>query len=271
MTPRPLHQKLATILTLSPLLILAACGGGGLPGSGPSARLAGGTVQELPTNLQAAICQGRAQDAIDALTAEPLMSPTDRFYIALALDEAGMGTRARHLYARVMQTASKDSVRARCPDRVLANGPVVDEAARRLATISQVLSAMDVNLAPQPRLHDGIAPSGPIRVVDPVKFSGVVPSGHPSAIARPSSQSPLGQWFVHLSSYRSMDTAMKNRATVEAKFPPLAGIIDQWELEVGGSVAVRLGVRVGEKADATSLCNAIKSQQEYCAVIDTSQ
>lgn len=271
MTRGPLHQKLVTILKLSPLLIVAACGGGGLSNSGPSARIAEGTVQELPANLQAAICQGRAQDAIDALTAEPLMSPTDRFYIALALDEAGLGTRARLLYARVMQTASKDSVRARCPDRILANGPVVDEAARRLASISQVLSAMDVNLAPEPRLHDGIAPSGPIRVVDPVKFSGVAPSGRPSAIARPTSQSPLGQWFVHLASYRSMDTAMKNRATVEAKFPPLAGIIDQWELQVGGSVAVRLGVRVGEKSDATSLCNAVKSQQEYCAVIDTSQ
>ena len=271
MSQKPRYQKMATLLKLSPLLIAAACGGGGFSGAGPSTSLPGGTVQELPANLQAAICQGRAQNAIDALTAEPLVSATDRFYVALALEEAGMGTRARLLYAGVMQTASKDSVRARCPDRVLANGPVVDEAARRLATLSQILSAMDVNLAPEPRLHDGIAPSGPIRVVDPVKFSGYVPSGRPRAVTRPGSQSPLGQWFVHLASYRSMDNAMKNRATLEAKFPSLAGIIDQWEIEVDGTPAVRLGIRVSEKAEARGLCNTIKSQQEYCAVIDTSQ
>jgi hypothetical protein len=122
-------------------------------------------------------------------------------------------------------------------------------------------------------LHDGIAPSGPIRVVDPIKFSGGAPQsyGRPSAVSKPSSQSPLGQWFVHLASYRSMDNAVKNRSTLEAKFPSLTGVIDQWELEVNGGTAVRLGVRVSERADATSLCNSVKSQQEYCAVIDTSR
>jgi len=265
------YKKLATLLKLSPLVIVVACGGTGMPGSGPTARVAGGAVHELPSNLQAAICQGRAQDAIDALTAEPLVSATDKFYTALALEEAGLGTRARLMYAGLMQTGSKDSVRARCADRVLANGTVVDESARRLAALSQFLTAMDVNLAPEPRLHDGISPAGPIRVMDPVKFSASAPGGRASAIARPTSQSPLGQWFVHLASYRSMDTAMKNRATLEAKFPPLVGILDQWELEVGGSTAVRLGVRVSERSDANSLCNSVKSQQEYCAVIDTSQ
>jgi len=265
------YKNLIMLLKLSPLLIVAACGGSGLSSSGPSTQIAGGAVHELPSNLQAAICQGRPQDAIDALTAEPLVSSTDKFYTALALEEAGLSTRARLMYAGLMQTGSKDSVRARCPDRVLANGTVVDESARRLAALSRFLTAMDVNLAPEPRLHDGISPAGPIRVMDPVKYSGSVPSSRPSAIARPASQSPLGQWFVHLASYRSMDTAMKNRSTLEAKFPPLVGVIDQWELEVGGSTAVRLGVRVSERADANSLCNSVKSQQEYCAVIDTSQ
>ncbi len=271
MLKMPQYNKLKTLLKLSPLLIVAACGGSSLSGSGPSTLVDGGMMRELPSNLQAAICQGRPQEAIDALTAEPLVSPTDKFYTALALEEAGLGTRARLLYASLMQTGSKDSVRASCPDRVLANGTVVGESARRLAALSQFLTAMDVDLAPEPRLYDGIAPSGPIRVMDPIKFSGGVPNGRPSAVARPNSQSPLGQWFVHLASYRSMDNAMKNRATLEAKFPPLAGIIDQWELDVGGSLAVRLGVRVSEKADASALCNAVKNQQEYCAVIDTSQ
>jgi len=271
MSTRHQHSKLAIAFKLAPVLLVAACGSNNLPGSGPTASFNGGIVQELSSNLQAAICEGRPQDALEALTAEPLVSPTDRFYTALALEEAGIPTRARLMYARVMQTGSNDSVRASCPDRVLANGPVVSEAGRRLAALSQYLTAMDVNLAPPSRLHDGIAPSGPIRVVDPIKFSGSVSHGPVGAVSKPGSQSPLGQWFVHLASYRSMDNALKNRSTLEAKFPELTGIIDQWELNVGGSTAVRLGVRVSERADATSLCNSVKSQQEYCAVIDTSQ
>lgn len=271
------HQKNITpLIKLAPALLLAACGGGNLQSVGPTASVAGGSVQALSSNLEAAICEGRPQDAIAALSAEPLVSPTDKFYTALALEEAGIVNRARLMYARVMQTGSNDSVRANCFDRVLANGSVVSEAGRKLAALSQYLTAMDVNLAPPTRLHDGIAPSGPIRVVDPIRFSGNSRGGRPAnnhatVLSKPNSQSPLGQWFVHLASYSSMNAATKNRSTLEAKFPPLTGIIDQWELDVGGSTAVRLGVRVSEKSDANTLCNSVKSQQEYCAVIDTSQ
>lgn len=270
------QTKIITLAKLAPFFVLAACGGGNLQGSGPVASLTEGPVQALSPNLEASICNGRAQEAIDSLSAEPLVSATDRFYTALALEETGAVNRARLMYARVMQTGSTDSVRASCFDRVLANGPVVDEAGRRLAALSQYLTAMDVNLAPPTRLHDGIAPSGPIRVVDPVRFSGRNTSSHANsmstgALSKPTSQSPLGRWFVHLASYRSIDAATKNRSTLEAKFPQLAGIIDQWELDVDGSTAVRLGVRVSERTDANTLCNSVKSQQEYCAVIDTSQ
>ena len=221
--------------------------------------------------LQEAICQGQAQEALDGLLAEPLVSAADRFYTALALEESGAAQRARMIYAGIMQTGSDDIVRARCPDRVLADGPVRDEAARRLAALSELLAMMDVNFAPERALHEGIARSGPVRVVDPPRFPTNLAGGPPRTVARPASQSPLGQWFVHLASYRSIDSAMKNRSTLETKFPSLAGIIDQWELDVGGSPAVRLGVRMSAREDATRLCNAVKSQQEYCAVIDTSQ
>lgn len=255
-------------LKLMPLMAVAACGMFG--SSAPSSR-PGALVQEMASGLEDAVCTGRAQEAVDVLLSEPLVSPTDRFFVALALEEAGLAPRARLLYANVMQTASDDIVRARCPDRVLANGPVKEEAARRLAALSELLTAMDVNLSPVRPLHDGIPPSGPVKIVDGRKFPDSFAGGPPRAVSRPTSQSPLGQWFVHLASYRSMDNAMRNKPTLETKFPALAGIIDQWELDVGGNLAIRLGVRVSDRSDANGLCTAVKSQQEYCAVIDTSR
>lgn len=253
---------------LAPLLMVAACGA--FSPSTPTSR-SGATVQAIPSDLRDAICQDQAAEAVDALMAEPLLGATDQFYLALALEEAGLAPRARMIYARVMQSGSQDIVRASCPDRVLANGLVQDEAARRLAALSELLTAMDVNLSPQRQLHEGIPPSGPERVVDTAKFPRGFAGGPPRSVVRPMSQSPLGQWFVHLASYRSMDNAMRNKSTLETKFPALAGIIDQWELDVGGSLAIRLGVRVSDRADANGLCNAVKSRQEYCAVIDTSR
>lgn len=269
MIQSPHGSLILSSLKLLPLALVAACGM--LSPSGPGARSSGGTLQEMTPDLQAALCQGRAQEVVDTLISEPLVSATDQFYTALALEEAGAGPRARLLYAGVMQSASQDRVMARCSDRVLANGPVADEAARRLAALSELLTAMDMDLSPVPRLHEGIPQSGPTRVVDGRKFPASFASGPPRTVTRPASQSPLGQWFVHLASYRSMDNAMKNKSTLETRYPALAGIIDQWELDVSGSLAVRLGVRVRDRADANRLCNAVKSQAEYCAVIDTSR
>lgn len=268
MAQSPIRTNAINSLKLLPLLAVAACGV--LSPSSPSSR-GGVLVQDMSSDLEDAVCTGRAQTAADALLAEPLVSPTDRFFVALALEEAGLAPRARLLYANVMQTGSDDIVRARCPDRVLANGPVREEAAKRLAALSELLTAMDVNLSPVRPLHDGIPPSGPVKAVDGRKFPESFAGGPPRTVVRPASQSPLGQWFVHLASYRSMDNAMRNKPTLETKFPALAGIIDQWELDVGGNLAIRLGVRVADRADANGLCNAVKSQQEYCAVIDTSR
>lgn len=267
MIPR-LDSKLCQkiIVSLS-FLGLAACGvlGGGSTGPSGSSDM---QMRELPRALQTAICEGRAQEAVDALLAEPLFSPSDRFYTALALEEAGAGPRARIFYAGVMQTNANEYVKARCPDRILADGPVVSEAARRLAALSQNLAAMDVNLAPSRPLHNGLpASASPIKSINSYSYTG----SSSQTVERPQSQSPLGQWFAHLVSYRSMENAMENRATLEKKFPALSGILDQWELNVGGSAAIRLGVRVSQRADADSLCNAVKSQGDYCAVIDTSR
>lgn len=255
-------------IKLLPLVALTACG---ILGPAEPSTRGGVVVQDMASSLQDAICEDRAQEAVETLLSEPLVSPTDQFFVALALEEAGLAPRARLIYAQVMQSGSEDIVRARCPGRVLANGPVDEESAKRLAALSELLTAMDVNLSPDEPLHEGIPSSGPTRTVDGRKFPATFAAGPPRAVARPSSQSPLGQWFVHLASYRSMENAMGNKSTLENKFPALAGIIDQWELDVGGSLAIRLGVRVADRGDANTLCNAVKSQQEYCAVIDTSR
>jgi len=265
--------KFRSVFKLVPLLLLGACSAvSGIMGtSGPSSNSS--AVRPLPAQMQTALCEGRSQQVIDVLTSEPLFSASDRFYIALALEEAGAAMRARSIYATVMQTGSDDVVRVSCPDRTLADGRVTDEAARRLASLSQQLAALDVNLTPDRPLHDGLPRTSPISVNSTggggsaLSFTG----GSGQNITSPSSQSPLGQWFAHLSSYGSLESATSNRSNVEQKFPALTGMIDQWELVVNGNTAIRLGVRVTEKSDADRLCNAVKSQGEYCAVIDTSQ
>ena len=265
------HQRITwPVLKLLPLLLLSACGTmSGMGGTSTTAN--NGTVRPMPAPLQTAICEGRGQEALDALMAEPLFSASDRFYTALALEETGAAMRARAVYAAVMQTGSTDIVRVRCGDRILANGLATDEAGRRLAALSQQLAALDVNLNPERPLHDGLERTSAINPVSTSQATLSYAGGAAQSITRPSSQSPLGQWFAHLTSYGSIESATSNRSNVEQKFPALSGLIDQWELVVNGNTAIRLGVRVSEKSDADRLCNAVKSQGEYCAVIDTSR
>lgn len=220
---------------------------------------------EMKATIKQALCEGRADDAVKQLTAEPLASPTDRFFLALSLEQSGHPTRAQMFYAQLMQTGYNGYVRVHCGRNVLVDGSVSEEAARRLAVIARNLAIMDVNLRPTPRLHKGIPPAEPAS-----KKSGSTYSGPALDVGKPGSQSPFGQWFAHLASYRSIDNAMKNKGTLEGKFPALAGVIDQWEVITNGRQTIRLGIRVQEKADAQNLCQAVKSHGEYCAVIDTS-
>lgn len=252
------------VLSLS---LLAACASfDPFGGSNRSATGANGTVARMPSDLENAICQGMAEDAVAVMTSEPLASNADRFFLALATEEAGHPARARALYARLMQSGSADRVRVRCGRRTLADGTVSDEAAKRLAAVARDLAVLDANLRPQRPLHQGLPPAMPVASTG---GTASVPVGPRRAVDRPGSQSPFGQWFVHLASYRSIEAATNNRATIERQFPALAGIIDQWEVDVGG-MAVRLGVRLNDKAEANRVCGAVKSQGSYCAVLDTS-
>ena len=262
-----MHLGRAAALMLSAGL-LAACSGGGLfSGGGAPTGSNGGTARMQPDVL-GAICEGHAEDAIALLSAEPLMSDADRFFIAVATEEAGHPSRARMQYARLMQSGSTDKVSVRCGRRILAEGMVSGEAAKRLAAVARDLAVMDANLRPTIPLHQGL-PASMLTTpnASPSGLSGY--TGPARAVDKPGSQSPFGQWFVHLVSYRSIDTATKNRSVLEAKYPAFVGIIDQWEVDAGG-LAIRLGVRLSDRAEANSLCGAVKSQGEYCAVMDTS-
>ncbi|MBL4789790.1 MAG: SPOR domain-containing protein [Kordiimonadaceae bacterium] len=265
--------KLGRAVTASALLLLlGACSGGfGLFSSNNSTGSVGGTFR-MQSNVRNAVCEGRADEAVAIMSAEPLASQPDKFFVALAIDESGHPVRARQLYVRLMQVGSQERVLVNCGNRVLADGTVANEAARRLAAVAQQMAALDANLRPTPALHSGLPALTPRRNSAASSSSGspFVASGSPVMIQRPSSQSPFGRWFVHLSSYRSLENAEGNRATLERKFPKLSGLIDQWQVNVNGP-AIRLGVRTDNKPEATAICNAIKSQGSYCAVLDSSK
>jgi len=264
----PAHRAGSAVCAVLSLGLLAACSSGGIfSGNTPS----GGGTTRMPSNAQDAICEGRADDAVAIMTKEPLASAADRFFVAVAMDEAGHAARSRMLYVNLMQGGSTDRVTINCGSRLLANGTVSGEAARRLAAVTRDMAALDANLRPPMPLPFGLPSSEPTyTVATNSNASGNLPTGPARAVNKPSSQSPLGQWFSHLASYRSFDHAVANRSTLEASFPGLKGIIDQWEVDVNG-LAIRLGVRMNSKAEAEDLCGAVKSQGAYCAVMDTSK
>lgn len=239
--------------------LLIACGstGGGMDTPVNQAQRAGSAIE-------AAICEGRAGDAVQILTAEPLVSPTDRFFKGLAFEQYGYAVSARREYAALMQSGNQERVFLRCGRETLANGSVSDEAARRLAIVAQQLRAMDVTTPNTRSLPVGL----PGRGGNPTSSTAGYTSSSPMTVSRPSSTSPLGRWFAHLASYSSYQNAQTNKPTLEKKFPSLAGYIDQWEVNLRGG-AVRLGVRLDSRDDATRLCNQVKSNGDYCAVLDT--
>jgi len=247
--------------------LLGACSGGGFFSGADAPTGANGSTARMQDAVLDAMCEGHAEDAIALMTSEPLMSDADRFFVALATEVAGHPFRARMQYARLMQTGSTDKVSVRCGRRVLAEGMVSDEAAKRLAAVARDLSVLDANLRPNRQLHKGL-PAATYTNGDGAGNGSNAPLGPARAVSRPGSQNPLGQWFAHLVSYRSIEAATKNRSVLEAKYPSLAGIIDQWEVDAGG-MAIRLGVRLNSRAEADELCGSVKSQGSYCAVLDT--
>ncbi|TNE67158.1 MAG: hypothetical protein EP335_02160 [Alphaproteobacteria bacterium] len=256
------------IAGLMSLLTLSAC----MDGPSPARVTPGAKVRSAPATVQAALCEGRAADAVLTMAAEPLAAPSDRFYTALALEEAGQAVRARRMYADLMSAGYDDWVSIRCGKEYKANGPISEEAGKHLAMIARTLQAMDVAMAPATRLGDGLPSLSSTNPASGTTSGAVVhrasANTSPMTVTRPSSQTPLGRWFVHLASYRSVDHVRENKVTLEKQFPALAGVLDQWEVDVNG-LAIRIGVRVDSRDEARALCNSIKSQGAYCAVLDT--
>ena len=259
-----------TSLFLMASALVAACSGEGV-GNLPDVQT--GRTIEMPRAALSAFCQNAPAEALELLSAEPMASPADRFFIAAALERSGRVTRARQVYAGLMQTNTRENVSILCGDQIIAHGPVTDEAGRRLAIISRDMALLDANMRPNRPLHAGLPASNkPQQTVLPAAGTRkpVRSKGPVTNIPKPTTNSPFGTWFVHLSSYRSMDNAIKNRPTLEAKYPALQGFIDQWEVDSRGT-AIRLGVRLQDKAEADRLCAAVKNSGNYCAVIDTSR
>ncbi|WP_417449949.1 hypothetical protein [Kordiimonas sp.] len=250
------------------LLVVTACAAGG-----PSRRSVApdARAQPIAPAVEQALCEGRATDAARILTSEPLSSPADRFYTGLALEESGRPIAARRIYASLMTSGARDTVFVHCGNTVLADGPISAEAGRRLALVATRLQAMDVART-EPLQFTGALPTTREKPADTTRKTPAssAATAQRSDVTRPSGSSPLGRWFAHFASYRSYDHAMTGKSSLEKQYPALSGIIDQWEVNVGG-YALRLGVRLSDRADASSLCAQVKSQGEYCAVMDTSQ
>ena len=257
-------SALKTAMLVAGLLFLPACTGApSFLGGSPNRVTSGGPVHMSDTALRA-LCAGQAKEAVELLMAEPMASPTDIFFSAVALEQAGHPAKARNLYASVMRAGSTALVKIRCGGTTVANGNVMDEAALRLATISRNLALLDVDLRPTRPLHLGLPPSK-----KSAKSIQSAYRGPRMTVVAPEGQSPFGQWFVHLASYGSIESATKSKSTLSKQFPALNGIIDQWEVNSSGRTAIRLGIRVQGKAAAQKLCTSVKSQGKYCAVINT--
>ncbi|WP_417464156.1 hypothetical protein [Kordiimonas sp.] len=263
--PHRAGLKLVSLTTV--LLLLGACATGG---TGRSVRPQSASVQRASDAVEQAMCEGRAIDAARMLMSEPLSSAPDRFYTGLALEQSGRPVAARRVYASLMNSGSRDMVFMRCGNEIMADGMVGSEAGRRLAIIASELQTMDVARMQPVRLDHGL----PAMTEKPADVARTAPAagntGPRRDVTRPSGSSPLGRWFAHLASYRSYEQAVSSKSILEKKYPALSGIIDQWEVNVGG-FALRLGVRLQEKSDAQTMCNQVKSQGDYCAVLDTSQ
>ncbi len=250
-------KSLALMLTV---FFISACSGGtGQYGAQQ------GSVRTPSEEVRTALCENRTSDAVTLLSAEPLAAPADRFYTALAFEQGGRPVTARRIYAELMNAGYMEQVMLRCGSSYMVRGNISEESGKHLAMIARDLQPMDVTPTSLITLHDGLPSQSPPSTANKkAKHTG------PINVARPASQSPLGRWFAHLASYRSFDNAQKNKVNLEKKFPALANILDQWEVNVSG-FAIRLGIRVQDKADATALCDSVKNQGAYCAVIDTSQ
>ncbi len=264
-------KLLKTSMVLSVASLVGACSSGGSSFSSNSPSLRSGETMTMGSAAEAALCQNKPGRALAILSAEPFSSPTDKFFMAVALEKSGHANRARQTYASVMQSGSNDNVSLRCGNETIAMGAVTSEAGKRLANISRHLALLDVNMHPRPPLHRGLASMSRPVALPPVRSSSGTrkPNQAPvTTLAAPRNQDPFGDWFVHLASYRSIDNATKSLPVLERKYPALAGNIDQWQVNSSGT-AIRLGLRLNNKSEADSICAAIKQSSNYCAVLNT--
>jgi len=88
-----------------------------------------------------ALCEGRAREVVDFLSAEPLSSPADQMYLAVALEASGRELEALEIYDRLGALAIISPMVVRCGDNVTIGGEVSElarfRAERRRALIAR--------------------------------------------------------------------------------------------------------------------------------------
>ena len=217
------------------------------------------------------------------------------FLTALANDLSGHGVTARRYYADVVSGPVDMDIRIICPDgRVLANGAIKNIASRSLVRIAGDLRAHDVVMTPPRTLHaglpaqdpdentDGDGSTGEDGRYDPLREKPRLPAppqtgsaartapATPVTVTTPPSASRSGTWFAHLTSYRTAEAAAAGVQALERQYPALQGLIDEWQVNVTGTVW-RLGVTTVNWQDANTLCEEIRANGPYCRVLDRVQ
>lgn len=234
-----------------------------------------------PAPYVAEICGGSPADALATLPANYVTRPEYQMLAAYALEASGYVVRAVDLYTDLANERAPLTLRLVCGSNVIMDGPLQASARRRLTAARTRLLSLDADLDGPGPLHAGLpmeeegptAPSpqqsggssGAQRPVAAARQSG------PLSVTRPASLDPLGQWFVHLASYSAQENAESGLDSLAARLPGLAGLFDSWQIEIRGTRTWRVGIRLGDRADAEAMCAELNAAGDYCAVLDGTQ
>lgn len=252
---------------LSISLTLGACSSSGFGGSSQAPNSA---MSAMASDLQAAYCNGRGTDIVDALRGEPLASPADQFYLAISLEQTGQVLGARDIYTELAKRRDAGSINVACGGTRVISGSIAEEALAKLTRLSVKLADYDIRLGPPIKMHDGL----PKREDDGSQKSVARPQGPTEpdpSIAAPTSASSAGLFFAHLTSYRSEENIATGIAQLTRFYPGLSGVLGSWETASPSGPIWRVGVRTIDFNDAETLCTQIERGGAYCRVLDTTQ
>jgi hypothetical protein len=245
---------------------------------------------------EAAICNGQYKEVHTTLKAKSELPPKSQLLDAYAYELGGHPIKAISIYQSLGDNdQTTGPVSLKCTDKTHYAGDFHQIIAARIHIITTQLTEMGVrqSILTAPH-HSGLPPTIKQTVQqtstqnDPVppstnrvKKTAIEPQDQkpkaknpffkPLEVSLPDSVSTTGQWFAHIASYRTEENANSYHSKLEEQYPALKGNIQKWQIATSKGPTWRLGVRMIEWSDADRLCVIIRSKEEYCRVINTTQ